>query len=883
MYGAPGIVTGVSTPHSAASLRPLVLNHGSLEHAFLVPTAIHYHASELRQRFLSTLPEATEELALDDEPSSVAELVSRFLGYVASQVAEGEDDTTGTYESVLQLILTEFESRFLRGNDVHAVATQLPGTPEKRLDVVKSYYSARHASNRPLKAHESALFRAAGEGAAGVYAVFGGQGNIEEYFDELREVYNVYEGLVEEFIVSCAQVLSALSRDPKAAKVYSKGLDVMRWLQDKESTPDLTYLVSAPVSFPLIGLTQLAHYFVTCKIQGKEPGDLRSRLAGTTGHSQGIVTAAAIALSTTWESFTQVAHEALTMLFWIGCRSQQTYPRTALAPSVLQDSTTEGEGHPSPMLSIRDLTLAQVQSHVDATNTHLPEDRHIHISLINGARNVVVTGPPQSLYGLNLSLRKLKAPTGLDQNRVPYTQRKQRFANRFLPISAPFHSPYLESAAPIIEEDLKDIKTFTKSGLGIPVFDTNTGEDLRESATNESIVSALVRMITNLPVQWEKATVFPGATHIIDFGPGGISGLGVLTHRNKDGTGVRVILGGAVEGTNNEVGYKPELFDRDEEHAVKYAVNWVKEHGPKLVKTKEGKTYVDTKFSRLLGKAPIMVAGMTPCTVPWDFVAATMNAGYQIELAGGGYFAPPFMTEALRKIEENTTPGVGITVNLIYVNPRAMSWQVPLLQKLRSEGMPIEGMAIGAGVPSLEVANEYIETIGLKHIAFKPGSLDGIQQVINIAKANPTFPVVLQWTGGRGGGHHSFEDFHQPILQMYGRIRRCSNIILVAGSGFGSAEDTYPYLTGSWSEKYQYPPMPFDGFLFGSRMMIAKEAHTSPDAKRAICATTGVDDKDWEKTYKEPTGGILTVRSEMGEPIHKLATRGVKFWYVFLE
>lgn len=828
MYGTPGTTTGVSTPHSAAtSLRPLALNHGSLEHTLHVPTAIHYHANELRQRFLATLPEATEELALDEEPSSVEELVARFLGFVADQVVEGEDDISGTYEDVLRLVLSEFEGRFLRGNEVHAVATQLPGIPSKRLDVVKSYYAARQAANRPLKAHESALFRAASEKKAGVYAVFGGQGNIEEYFDELRELYNVYGVLVEEFVVSCAHVLSSLSRDPKASKVYSKGLDVMHWLQDKESTPDLTYLVSAPVSFPLIGLVQLTHYFVTCKILGKEPGDLRSRLLGTTGHSQGVVTAAAIALASSWESYIKVSHDALTILFWIGCRSQQTYPSTSLAPSVLQDSTNEGEGHPSPMLSIRDLTLAQVQKHIDATNTHLPEDRHIHISLINGARNVVVTGPPQSLYGLNLSLRKVKAPTGLDQNRIPFSERKQRFVNRFLPISAPFHSPYLESAASIIENDLKDIKSFTKAGLAIPLFDTNTGKDLRKSATGPSIVSELVRMITNLPVQWEKATVFEGATHVLDFGPGGVSGLGVLTHRNKDGKGVRVILAGAVEGTNNEVGYKPELFDRDEEHAVKYAVNWVTEHGPKLVKTKEGKTYVDTKFSRLLGRAPVMVAGMTPCTVPWDFVAATMNSGYHIELAGGGYFAPSFMAEALRKIEENTISGAGISVNLIYVNPRAMSWQIPLIQQLRAAGVPIEGMTIGAGVPSLEVANEYIQTLGLKHVSFKPGSLDGIQQVINVAKANPGFPVVLQWTGGRGGGHHSYEDFHQPILQMYARIRRCPNLILLAGSGFGGADDTYPYLTGTWSEKYQYPPMPFDGVFFGSRVMVAKEAHTS--------------------------------------------------------
>ena len=37
-------------------------------------------------------------------------------------------------------------------------------------------------------------------------------------------------------------------------------------------------------------------------------------------------------------------------------------------------------------------------------------------------------------------------------------------------------------------------------------------------------------------------------------------------------------------------------------------------------------------------------------------------------------------------------------------------------------------------------------------------------------------------------------------------------------------------------------------------------------------------DGQWENTYKKPTGGIITVRSEMGEPIHKIATRGVMLW-----
>ena len=877
MHGAGyGPMTGSSTPRSSSSLRPLVITHGSLEHALLVPTTSHFQASELKVRFIASLPAPTDELALDDEPSSTAELVARYLGFVAQDVEDSGDDTSGLYGEVLTHILTEFERSFLHGNDIHAFAATLPGIEQKKVGVIRSYYAARAAAKRPIRPHRSALIRAASDEEASIFTVFGGQGNIEEYFEELREIYTTYPSFVEKLISNSSELLRSLARNPRAEKMYAKGLDVMRWLQDKDTQPDLKYLISAPVSLPLIGLIQLAHYTVFCQALGLTPKEVRNNISGTTGHSQGIVTAAAIASADTWESFEKAAKDALTTLFWIGARSEQAYPTTSIAPSILQDSVENGEGSPTPMLSIRDLPRSAVEEHINTTNHHLPEGRHIAISLVNSARNVVVTGPPLSLYGLNLRLRKVKAPTGLDQTRVPYTERKVRFVNRFLPITAPFHSSYLTEAYKHIQDDLKDIKISSKS-LGIPVYDTNTGTDLRDEGS-ANITPTLIRLITQDPVNWEQATIFPGATHIIDFGPGGLSGLGVLTNRNKDGTGVRVILAGAMDGTNSEIGYKLELFDRDEDHAVKYAVDWVKEHGPKLIRTSVGQTFVDTKMSRLLGVPPVMVAGMTPCTVPWDFVAATMTAGYQIELAGGGYYNAKTMTEALNKIENAIPAGRGITINLIYVNPRAMQWQIPLIAQLRADGVPIEGLTIGAGVPSIEVANEYIETLGIKHIAFKPGSMEAIQQVVNIAKANPNFPVLLQWTGGRGGGHHSFEDFHQPILQMYGRIRRCKNIVLVAGSGFGGSQDTYPYLTGTWSSRFGFPPMPFDGCLFGSRMMTAKECKTSKNAKKAIAEAEGVDDSQWEKTYKGPAGGVITVRSEMGEPIHKLATRGVKFW-----
>ena len=168
---------------------------------------------------------------------------------------------------------------------------------------------------------------------------------------------------------------------------------------------------------------------------------------------------------------------------------------------------------------------------------------------------------------------------------------------------------------------------------------------------------------------------------------------------------------------------------------------------------------------------------------------------------------------------------------------------------MRQEGLPIEGFCVAAGIPSTEKAAEIIAGLrssGIKHVSFKPGSVDGIRQVVNIAASNPDYPIILQWTGGRAGGHHSCEDFHQPMLATYGSIRQFPNIILVGGSGFGGADEMWPYLTGEWSTKYGAQPMPYDGFLFASRVMVAKEALTSTSVKQLIVDAPGVDD---DKVY----------------------------------
>jgi enoyl reductase-like protein len=43
---------------------------------------------------------------------------------------------------------------------------------------------------------------------------------------------------------------------------------------------------------------------------------------------------------------------------------------------------------------------------------------------------------------------------------------------------------------------------------------------------------------------------------------------------------------------------------------------------------------------------------------------------------------------------------------------------------------------------------EGLKAAGIKHVAFKSGSVDGIRQVISIAAANPEFLIIMRWTCG---------------------------------------------------------------------------------------------------------------------------------------
>ncbi|KAA8642645.1 uncharacterized protein ATNIH1004_011590 [Aspergillus tanneri] len=852
------------SPSIVSDKRSLILSYGAVEAGIELPASQYGYGGQQWKDFSSDLGKYTPENDLSTKEGLVAE-------FIAFCLKSSEDEGL----EFLRSLLESFEQEILGGNDIHA-ALYHANTPQKK-DLIKTYFAARERLGSTPQPQPSLLLQSAEKDASRIYMLFGGQGNDENYFNDLKDVYSTYPDLLRSWVFSGSRVLEDLAEKPAFKGHLSRGFSLIAWLEKPESEPNSSYLLAAPVSMPLIGLLQICHFIVACQTMGLTPQEFHRYLAGVTGHSQGIVTAIVISISTTWESFHRHACDALRILFYIACRSHQAYPPQCVPESIRHDTEEHHEGTPSPMLRVRNIGQQQLQQIINTVNSHLPRNAHMAISLINGPQNLIVVGPTMSLYGLSRHLRTLKASKVNQEARIPARKRKPKIDHRFLPITAPFHSDILKDVTALVMQDLEGLSV-TGDQLQLPVFATTDGHDMREFP-DCNVVPEIIHMVAKEPVHWEKATAFAGATHIIDFGPGGNAGVGFVTVHNKAGLGARLILGGSMK-TSDEYGNKADLFNRNPQYPVLCAENWAAEYKPRLTRDPTTKqVQVQTKFTKLLGLPPIMVAGMTPTTVPWDFISATMNAGYHIELAGGGYYNRHDLEEAIAKIVHNGIPGRGVTCNIIYANPSSVRWQIALLKDLRSSGVPIDGITIGAGVPSVDVANEYIQTLGLKHISFKPGSVEAIQQVIDIAQENKSFPIILQWTGGRGGGHHSYEDFHEPILQMYGRIRAYKNIVLVAGSGFGGAEDTLPYLTGEWSKAYSASsPMPFDGILMGSRIMGVKEAHTSIEAKQLIVDTPGVDDASWDQTYSRPAGGVITVQSEMGEPIHKIATRGVLLW-----
>jgi hypothetical protein len=98
------------------------------------------------------------------------------------------------------------------------------------------------------------------------------------------------------------------------------------------------------------------------------------------------------------------------------------------------------------------------------------------------------------------------------------------------------------------------------------------------------------------------------------------------------------------------------------------------------------------------------------------------------------------------EIQSQIPAGVGITLNSLYINPRQFTFQLPLWQEIRKEGLPIEGFCVAMGIPSTETAAEIIDGLkkaGIKDVAFKSKGSDKLSVSLRRTPVSPLFSSGL--------------------------------------------------------------------------------------------------------------------------------------------
>ena len=287
----------------------------------------------------------------------------------------------------------------------------------------------------------------------------------------------------------------------------------------------------------------------------------------------------------------------------------------------------------------------------------------------------------------------------------------------------------------------------------------------------------------------------------------------------------------------------------------------------------DGSVKLSTKFTRLTGRSPILLAGMTPTTVDAKIVAAAANAGHWAELAGGGQVTEPIFDARIEELTQLLEPGRAIQFNTLFLDPYLWKLQVGgkrLVQKARQSGAPIDGVIVSAGIPDLEEAVALIDElngIGITHVVFKPGTVDQIKSVIAIAAEVPAATSSCTSRAAAPVGTTPGKTSTTCSSPHTVNFASCPNITVCVGGGIGTPERAAEYLSGEWAEQYGFPKMPVDGILVGTAAMATLEATTSPAVKQLLVETNGTD--HWVGAGKAQ-GGMASGRSQLGADIHEI-------------
>ena len=524
------------------------------------------------------------------------------------------------------------------------------------------------------------------------------------------------------------------------------------------------------------------------------------------GHSQGVLAVhmtRAIEAAGSIEAAGTTLDEILAVAALIGAAGTRRVRELGLNPKY---------GEASPMLSVKGATRAQVEALVARVNNARGP---ISIAVTNSDNHHVLSGYPEDLAAFALEAEREH------QHQAKLREQKLHGGTVFNPtleyleVTLPFHSPLMAEA---VEQ--------TVSWAGACGFDQDRTRALAaEVLLNHVDWNARVKALFN--------AADPAKLWIVDLGPGNT--LGKLIGNVVQGTGI-----GVVEATTLSERSTLSTLESEPERTQ----NW-KAFAPRVINTPAGAKLV-TKFSKLTGKPPVLLPGMTPTTVEPEIVAAAANAGYWAELAGGGQVTAEVFDRHIAALEDELEEGRTVEFNAMFMDRYLWNLQFGssrIVPKKRASGAPIDGVVVSAGIPELDEAVALIESLqadGLPYVSFKPGTVDQIRQVVRIAKAVSPTTIMVQVEGGEAGGHHSWEALDDLLAATYAEVRACDNLVLVAGGGIGTPERAADYISGQWAHAYGLPDMPVDGVLIGTAAMTAKEAHTSPEVKQLLVKTPGI-------------------------------------------
>ncbi|WLP91353.1 polyketide synthase [Gordonia sp. NB41Y] len=662
------------------------------------------------------------------------------------------------------------------------------------------------------------------------YAIsFGGQG--AAWLPTLAEL--VIDADLEHRIAAIVDAAERLV-EPVAEQVTMArpdGFHPLTWvhaLDAEETVPAEAELADFTLSGPGVLLTQLAA-IESLKKQGLDTAQITP--AAVIGHSQGTLATGAVGANGEIAESGQGGLLAIAHL--IGAAGTIVARRRGLA--------TAGDG--TPMLAVTGIRPERIDALLAdyrAGLTGAELETAPVVAIRNSRTSVVLSGAPRHLKGFAAHCEKVAAEEADERKRK--VTGGAPFAPTFdhLSVSVAFHHPAMAAAVDLVSEWARV--------CGIDV----------------ELAARFAREILVETVDWVgtvDSAVAAGASWILDLGPGDLATR--LASPLVRGQGVGLVAAATRGGQRNlfSPGGIPEVARRWNEFA------------PSLVELPDGRQVVETAFTRLTGRSPMLLAGMTPTTVDPAIVAAAANAGHWAELAGGGQVTEAILADNVAKLTELLEPGRQAQFNSLFLDPYLWKLQLGgkrLVQKHRAQGAPLDGVIVTAGIPELDEAVALVDELveaGLRYVAFKPGTVEQIRSVIRIAAEVPHHPVIVQIEGGRAGGHHSWEDLDDLLLSTYGELRARPNVVICVGGGIGTPERASSYLTGAWATEHGFPAMPLDGILVGTAAMATKEATTAPEVKQLLVDTVGCD--EWIGAGRA-TAGMASGRSQLGADIHEV-------------